>query len=63
MDFQAEKQLVLDFYAALDRPQASEAALGQYLAPDVLWRGYHPFNEIRDLGQVASTSGILSRRH
>ena len=57
MDYQREKQIVLDFYTALDGADAgaSEAALGQYLAPDFLWRGYHPFNEIRDLGQLAST--------
>ncbi|KMW57894.1 hypothetical protein AIOL_002862 [Candidatus Rhodobacter oscarellae] len=41
MGFQAEKQVVLDHYAALDAG-ADMPACG----PDLLWRGFHPFGEI-----------------
>lgn len=46
-DFQTEKQLVLDFYAALDSAPAGGVAqaMAGFVAPDYLWRGYHPFHE------------------
>lgn len=46
-NYQAEKQSVLDFYAALDGaeieaiPQVIDSAVAQ----DYLWRGYHPFHQ------------------
>ena len=55
-DFQTEKQLVTDYYAALDAASgdALAAVQGQFIAPDYLWRGFHPFNEIRDGQKVVS---------
>ena len=49
MNFQDAKKLVLDYYAALDGAEAEGAAsaLERFLAPDVLWRGFHPFGEIK----------------
>jgi hypothetical protein len=47
MDFQAEKQVVRDYYAELDRAEGADIArvMQRYCAPDYLWRGFHPFNE------------------
>ena len=55
-DFQAEKQLVRDYYAALDAADGDAIAKvqAQYIAKDYLWRGYHPFNEITDAAEVAT---------
>ena len=46
-DFQAEKRLVLDCYAALEAAEgaAVTGVLERFTAPDWLWRGYHPFHE------------------
>ncbi|NCX19767.1 MAG: nuclear transport factor 2 family protein, partial [Rhodobacteraceae bacterium] len=48
MSYQAEKQVVRDYYAALDSTSGSDMlnAVGQYIASDYLWRGYHPFGEM-----------------
>lgn len=47
MDFQGEKRLVRDFYAALDRARDKEmdAVMDRFVTRDCLWRGYHPFHE------------------
>ncbi len=47
MEFQAEKQLVRDYYTALDSsdPDSIGTILGQYVNPEYLWRGFHPFNQ------------------
>lgn len=46
IDFSAQKTLVRAFYDKLfDDPSG---AFARYVAPDALWRGFHPFNEIRD---------------
>ena len=46
MDFQAEKRLVQDYYAALDAPGADlGAVMDRYIADEYIWRGYHPFHE------------------
>lgn len=47
MDFQKEKELVRRFYDALDSAEISDmgAVMEQFCAPDLLWRGFHPFNE------------------
>ncbi len=47
MDFQEQKQLVLDHYSAMDTAPAEgiAAAAAQRMAPDALWRGMHPFHE------------------
>ena len=48
--FQAEKQLVRDYYAQLDAASVDDmkAAQERFIAPKYLWRGFHPFHEIRD---------------
>lgn len=48
------KAVVLDFYAALDRGPAKDA-LAKHCAPDLIWRGYHPFNELHGADVVAET--------
>ena len=58
MTFQDAKKLVLDYYTALDGAGAEGAAsaLERFLSPDVLWRGFHPFGEIKgDPVRVAET--------
>ena len=45
-DFQAEKDVVRGLHAALDSDDDPRIALDRVLAPDHLWRGYHPFHEI-----------------
>ena len=47
MDFRAEKQVVRDYYAELDRAEGADIArvMQRYCASDYLWRGFHPFNE------------------
>ncbi len=47
VNFQKEKQLVLDFYTALDSTDRYEleAVVAQFCTPDYLWRGFHPFHE------------------
>lgn len=55
-DFQAEKDLVRAYYAALDAapPQATAEVLERFCAPDLLWRGFHPFNEQHGPESVAA---------
>ncbi|MGB7319093.1 MAG: nuclear transport factor 2 family protein [Planktotalea sp.] len=55
MDFQKEKQLVRDFYAALDNAtgDAITETMERFCAPAFLWRGYHPFHEQTDPKAVA----------
>jgi predicted ester cyclase len=57
VDFQEEKQLVRDFYASLDNADSESVAevMGQIVANDYLWRGFHPFNEMTKADQVAKT--------
>lgn len=54
-DFQQEKDLVRRFLSALDRADGSESerVLAQFCAPDLIWRGMHPFNQITGTGAVA----------
>lgn len=46
-DFQAEKQLICDYYDELGcaTPDTVADILKRYTAPDWHWRGMHPFNE------------------
>ena len=48
---QSAKALVRAYYDAIDRDPVKAAKT--YCAPDALWRGYHPFNEIHDPVEVA----------
>ncbi len=55
MSYEAEKEIVLNFYKALS--DAEESALtdviSEYCGDDLLWRGFHPFNELRGASNVA----------
>lgn len=57
MQFSAQKQLVLDHYAAIDkaRPQDVAAALAARTSADWHWRGMHPFYEQYSADQVAAS--------
>jgi len=48
VDFQTEKELVRGFYADLDSAGLAEISdvMKKYCAPNLRWRGFHPFNEI-----------------
>ena len=56
MDLQDAKRVVRDYYDALDT--AAPAAAGEVMeartADGFLWRGYHPWGEIRDAGEVGA---------
>lgn len=54
-DFQASKQLVRDFYAALDSagPDAIPEVLHRFTGRDYQWRGMHPFYEQTGADAVA----------
>ena len=56
-DFQMAKDLVRAFHTALDAAKGDEVAevMARYCAPDLIWRGYHPFNEITGPAPVADT--------
>ncbi|MEX0287251.1 MAG: ester cyclase [Paracoccaceae bacterium] len=53
---QIAKQLVRDFYAELDRstPGTTAAVMSAYCAPNLLWRGFHPFDILTDPDHVAT---------
>jgi predicted ester cyclase len=54
--FQKEKQLVIDYYSALDSAETSALpeVISRFTAPDFLWRGFHPFGELRGAEAVAT---------
>ena len=56
MDIQSAKLTVREFYDALDDGGADGAGkvMARYCAPGLLWRGFHPFNEINGPERVAS---------
>ncbi|WP_298679645.1 ester cyclase [uncultured Lentibacter sp.] len=55
MDFQSEKQVVRDYYEALERADVASLADVQteFYAAESLWRGFHPFDEITSPEEVA----------
>lgn len=55
-DFQSEKDLVRDYYAALSGADAGSVAdiLARYTKPDWHWRGMHPFHEQAGAEAVAA---------
>jgi len=55
-ELQLAKNLVREFYHALDAAVDEECAtvMQRYCAANLLWRGYHPFNELHDPEQVAT---------
>lgn len=54
-DFTEEKQLITGLYRDLDAssPETAKAVLTHHYAPNHIWRGYHPFDEIHDPEAVA----------
>ena len=56
MNFQSEKQLILNFYDAIGNSKIEEIpkVLSNYCSEDLLWRGFHPFNEINGLENLYS---------
>jgi ketosteroid isomerase-like protein len=51
-DLQAAKTVVRDFYAAIDADP--DAAFRRYCSADLIWRGFHPFNELHGAETVAA---------
>ncbi len=45
---QSAKAVVRNFYAELDdaAPENAAAVMARHCAPELIWRGYHPFNQI-----------------
>ena len=54
-NFQKEKNLIRDYYKALDSAQGTDITkvLKNYISEDYIWRGFHPFNEISDAKEVS----------
>lgn len=54
-NFQSEKQTVIDYYAELDAAPVEEISnvLNRFTTANYLWRGYHPFNELKSGTMVA----------
>ena len=55
MSYHAQKTFVLDYYETLSKYDDSTAAdaLSKFCAEDYLWRGFHPFDELRGTDAVA----------
>ena len=55
-DFQIEKNLVMNFYHALDKANGDEilSVIKEYTTTDYRWRGFHPFHEINYQSQVST---------
>ncbi|MCP9482511.1 ester cyclase [Shimia sp. CNT1-13L.2] len=55
-DTQKEKSLVRAFYAALDGAEVADipAVVAQYCDSTLIWRGFHPFNEMAGPEAVAT---------
>lgn len=56
MDFQQEKQVVRRFHSAIDLAQDDSLidAMTTHCDANLLWRGYYPFNEIKNPRDVAT---------
>ena len=54
-NFQNEKNLIRDYYKALDSANGNDITkvLQNYISEDYVWRGFHPFNEISDAKEVS----------
>ncbi len=54
--FQSEKQIVRNFYGRLETVPIDQidTVLQSVVTDDYLWRGFHPFNEIRG-GEAVAT--------
>ncbi len=56
-DFQSEKKIVRDYYAALDAAHGAgiTQALIAHTATDYIWRAFHPFHMQTDATVVSET--------
>ncbi len=54
-NFQKEKNLVLDYYKALDKAEGDEISnvLKNYISKNYIWRGFHPFNELSETKEIS----------
>lgn len=54
-ELQNAKAVVRTFYDALDHagPSDTVETMARHCTPDLVWRGFHPFNEIIGSEQVA----------
>lgn len=52
---QYAKSIVREYYSALEKAEAGEVAsvMERFCAPELVWRGFHPFNELHGPGAVA----------
>ena len=50
LNFQNEKKIVLDFYNSVQKCRTDEIPeiLSLHYSENIIWRGFHPFNEIQD---------------
>ena len=55
-DFQTEKKLVLELYKAIETTPTDRLGevISGFVAKDYLWRGFHPFDEIRSASDIAN---------
>ena len=51
LNFQNEKKIVLDFYNSVQKCRTDKIPeiLSLHYSENIIWRGFHPFNEIQDL--------------
>ena len=54
-NYQKEKKIILDYYKALDNAQGIDITkvLEGHISENYIWRGYHPFNELKDPKEVS----------
>ena len=54
-NFQKEKNLVLDYYKALDKAEGNDISnvLKNNTNENYIWRGFHPFNELSGVEEVS----------
>ena len=55
LNLQNEKKIVLDFYNLLQKCKIEEIpeVLFDYCLEDLIWRGFHPFNEIKGINNLS----------
>ena len=56
MNFQAEKKIILNFYKSFQNCKYDEipSVISNYYSEDILWRGFHPFNEKKGTKELSS---------
>ena len=56
MSLQNEKKIVIDFYNSLHKCKVEEIpeVLSNHCSEDIIWRGFHPFNEIKGIKNLFS---------